>query len=71
MVGACGASGVANGLLLLTLLTCSPLGISNDVTMQVVAAGLTIGVIQGSMETASNSPTDTLFVAVVDLGCGC
>lgn len=62
-VSACGASGVAGGSLLLIPLACSLFGISNDVAMQVVAVGFTIGVIQDSAETALNSSTDVLFTA--------
>ncbi|MBT1446289.1 serine/threonine transporter SstT [Shewanella sp. JM162201] len=64
-VSACGASGVAGGSLLLIPLACSLFGISNDVAMQVVAVGFTIGVIQDSAETALNSSTDVLFTAAV------
>lgn len=62
-VSACGASGVAGGSLLLIPLACSLFGISNDIAMQVVAVGFTIGVIQDSAETALNSSTDVLFTA--------
>lgn len=62
-VGACGASGVAGGSLLLIPLACSLFGISNDVAMQVVGVGFIIGVIQDSSETALNSSTDVLFTA--------
>lgn len=62
-VGACGASGVAGGSLLLIPLACSLFGIGQDVAMQVVAVGLIIGVIQDSCETALNSSSDVLFTA--------
>ncbi len=62
-VGACGASGVAGGSLLLIPLACSPFGIGQDIAMQVVAVGLIIGVIQDSCETALNSSSDVLFTA--------
>ncbi|QSX28868.1 serine/threonine transporter SstT [Shewanella cyperi] len=62
-VSACGASGVAGGSLLLIPLACSLFNIPNDVAMQVVAVGFTIGVIQDSAETALNSSTDVLFTA--------
>ena len=42
-IGACGASGVAGGSLLLIPLACSLFGISNDVAMQVVGVGFIIG----------------------------
>ena len=62
-IGACGASGVAGGSLLLIPLACSLFGISNDVAMQVVGVGFIIGVLQDSTETALNSSTDILFTA--------
>ena len=65
-VGACGASGVAGGSLLLIPLACSLFGISNDLAMQVVGVGFIIGVLQDSTETALNSSTDVLFTAVAD-----
>lgn len=64
-IGACGASGVAGGSLMLIPLACSLFGISNDIAMQVVAIGFIIGVIQDSVETALNSSTDVLFTAVI------
>lgn len=65
-VGACGASGVAGGSLLLIPMACSLFGISNDVAMQVVGVGFIIGVLQDSTETALNSSTDILFTAAAD-----
>lgn len=65
-IGACGASGVAGGSLLLIPLACSLFGISNDVAMQVVGVGFIIGVLQDSTETALNSSTDILFTAAAD-----
>ena len=62
-VGACGASGVAGGSLLLIPLACSLFGIGQDIAMQVVAVGLIIGVIQDSCEIALNSSSDVLFTA--------
>jgi len=66
-VGACGASGVAGGSLLLIPLACSLFGIPNDIAMQVVGVGFIIGVIQDSCETALNSSTDVLFTATADI----
>ena len=66
-VSACGASGVAGGSLLLIPLACSLFGIPNEVSMEVVAAGFIIGVIQDSAETALNSSTDVLFTAAADI----
>jgi serine/threonine transporter len=65
-VGACGASGVPGGSLLLIPLACGLFGISNDVAMQVVAVGFIVGVVQDSAETALNSSTDVVFVAAAE-----
>lgn len=65
-VGACGASGVAGGSLLLIPLACSLFGIGQDIAMQVVAVGLIIGVIQDSCETALNSSSDAIFTATAE-----
>ena len=67
-IGACGASGVPGGSLLLIPMACSLFGVSNDVSAQVVAVGFIIGVVQDSCETALNSSTDALFTAAADLG---
>ena len=61
--GACGASGVAGGSLLLIPLACSLFQMDYDIAMQVVAVGFIIGVIQDSVENALNSSTDVLFTA--------
>jgi serine/threonine transporter len=66
-ISACGASGVAGGSLLLIPLACSLFGVPNEVSMQVVAAGFIVGVIQDSAETALNSSTDVLFTAAADI----
>ena len=63
-LGACGASGVAGGSLLLVPLACALFGIGNDIAMQVVSVGFIIGVIQDSVETAVNSASDVLFTAI-------
>ncbi len=65
-LGACGASGVAGGSLLLIPMACSLFGIGNDVAMQVVGVGFIIGVIQDSLETALNSSGDVLFTATAE-----
>ena len=65
-LGACGASGVAGGSLLLIPRACSLFGIGNDVAMQVVGVGFIIGVIQDSLETALNSSGDVLFAATAE-----
>lgn len=62
-IGACGASGVAGGSLLLIPMACSLFGIPDTVSMQVVAVGFIIGVIQDSVETALNSSSDLLLSA--------
>ncbi len=65
-VGACGASGVAGGSLLLIPMACSLFGISNDIAMQAVGVGFIIGVIQDSCETGLNSSSDALFTAIAE-----
>ena len=65
-LGACGASGVAGGSLLLIPMACSFFGIGNDVAMQAVAIGFIVGVIQDSVETALNSSGDVFFTASVE-----
>ena len=64
--GACGASGVAGGSLLLIPMACSFIGIGNDIAMQAVAVGFIIGVIQDSVETALNSSGDVFFTATAE-----
>ena len=65
-LGACGASGVAGGSLLLIPMACSLFGISNDIAMQVVGVGCIIGVIQDSVETCLNSASDVEFAATAE-----
>ncbi len=66
-IGACGASGVAGGSLLLIPMACSLFGINNDVAMQVVGVGFIIGIIQDSFETALNSSSDVLYAATAEM----
>ncbi len=65
-LGACGASGVAGGSLLLIPMACSLFGIDNDIAMQVVGVGFIIGVIQDSVETCLNSASDVEFAATAE-----
>jgi len=65
-LGACGASGVAGGSLLLIPMACSFFGIEADVAMQAVAIGFIIGVVQDSVETALNSSSDVFFTATAE-----
>ena len=65
-LGACGASGVAGGSLLLIPMACSFFGIPVDVSMQAVAIGFIIGVVQDSVETAVNSSGDAFFTATAE-----
>ena len=65
-LAACGASGVPSGSLLLVPLACSLFGISYDASMQVVAVGFIISVVQDSFETALNSSTDVVYTYAVD-----
>lgn len=63
-LGACGASGVPGGSLLLIPMACSLFGIGSDVAMQAVAVGFIIAVVQDSFETCFNSSSDVYFTAV-------
>ena len=65
-IGACGASGVAGGSLLLIPMACSLFGISSDIAMQAVGVGFIIGVVQDSCETALNSSGDVFFAATAE-----
>ena len=65
-LGACGASGVAGGSLLLIPMACSLLGVSQDVAMQMVGVGFIISVVQDSLETAINSSGDVVFCATAE-----
>ncbi|MBS7310081.1 MAG: serine/threonine transporter SstT [Treponema sp.] len=65
-LGACGASGVAGGSLLLIPMACSMLGVAPDAAMQMVSIGFIIGIIQDSVETALNSSSDVLITATAD-----
>ena len=62
-LGACGASGVAGGSLLLIPMACNLFGIPTDVAMQVVAIGFIIGVVKDSVETEIKNKNDVLFTA--------
>lgn len=66
-LAACGASGVPSGSLLLIPIAASLFNIPTDTAMMVVGVGMTISVIQDSMETALNSSTDILFTAAACL----
>lgn len=65
-LGACGASGVAGGSLLLIPMACSLLGVSSDIAMQMVGVGFIVGVVQDSLETAINSSGDVIFCATAE-----
>lgn len=65
-LGACGASGVPGGSLLLIPMACSLLGVDSIISMQVVGVGLIISVIQDSVETALNSSGDVMFTATAE-----
>lgn len=65
-LGACGASGVTGGSLLLIPMACSLLGVNQDVAMQMVSVGFIIGVVQDSLETAINSSGDVIFCAAAE-----
>lgn len=65
-IGACGASGVPGGSLLLIPMAASLFGIDNEQASQLVAIGFIIGVLQDSFETGLNSSTDVIFTAAAD-----
>ncbi len=65
-IGACGASGVAGGSLLLIPVACASFGIGNDLAMQVVGVGFIISVLEDACETALNSSSDVLFTATAE-----
>ncbi|MBR4284461.1 MAG: cation:dicarboxylase symporter family transporter, partial [Methanocorpusculum sp.] len=65
-LGACGASGVAGGSLLLIPMACSLFGIPSEIAWAVVGIGFIIGVVQDSCETGLNSSTDALFTAAAE-----
>jgi len=65
-LGATGASGVAGGSLLLIPLSCSLFGIPDHISMQVVAVGFIIGVVQDSCETALNSHSDIVYLGSIE-----
>ena len=65
-LGACGASGVPGGSLLLIPMACSLLGVDGSIAMQVVGVGFIIGVVQDSLETALNSSGDVMFAATAE-----
>ena len=65
-IGACGASGVAGGSLLLIPVACASFGISSDISMQVVGVGFIISVLEDACETALNSSSDVLFTATAE-----
>lgn len=67
-VGACGASGVAGGSLLLIPVACASFGIGNDISMQVVGVGFIISVLENACETALNSSSDVVFTATAEWG---
>ncbi len=67
-VGACGASGVAGGSLLLIPVACASFGIGNDISMQVVGVGFIISVLEDACETALNSSSDVVFTATAEWG---
>ena len=65
-LAAAGSSGVAGGSLLLIPMACSLFGIPADISMQAIAVGFIIGVVQDSCETALNSSGDALFSATAE-----
>ena len=47
-------------------MSCALCGIPQDISMQAVAVGMIIGVVQDSLETAINSSGDVLFAATAE-----
>lgn len=66
-LGACGASGVPGGSMLLVPMACSLFSIDANIAAQMVGIGFVIGVLQDSTETALNSSTDVLYTAAADI----
>lgn len=65
-LGACGASGVTGGSLLLIPMACSLLGVPQDIAYQMISVGFIIGVVQDSLETAINSAGDVIFASTAE-----
>lgn len=65
-LAACGASGIVGGSLLLIPMACAIFAIPSDISMQAIAVGFVIGVIQDAFETALNSSGDPLFTATIE-----
>lgn len=65
-LGACGASGVPSGSLLLIPMACSLFGINGDFAMQAVTVGFIVSVVQDSLETGLNSSGDVMFAATAE-----
>ena len=66
-IGACGASGISGGSLLLIPMCCSLLGVSGDIAAEMIGIGFIIGVIQDSVETMLNVSSDAMFTAVAEV----
>lgn len=66
-IGACGASGVSGGSLLLIPMACSLLGVPEEGAAMMIGIGFVIGVIQDSTETALNSSADVFYASVAEV----
>lgn len=66
-IGACGASGVSGGSLLLIPMACSLLGVPEEGAAMMIGIGFVIGVIQDSTETALNSSADVFYTSVAEV----
>ena len=66
-IGACGASGVSGGSLLLIPMACSLLSVPSEAASMMIAVGFVIGVIQDSVETALNSSADVFYTSVSEV----
>ncbi len=65
-IGACGASGVPGGSMLLVPVACGLFSIDTSTIELVLAIGAIISVIQDAFETALNSSSDVLFAAAAE-----
>lgn len=61
-----GVAAVPNGSLLLIPMAAALFGISSDISMQAVAVGFIIAVVQDSFDTALNSSGDVIFTATAE-----
>ncbi len=68
-VGACGASGVAGGSLLLIPVACASFGIGNDISMQVVGVGFIISVLVSTVGACGASGVAGGSLLLIPVAC--